>query len=105
TAGIPVALSDFPHPRPRARKTPGADTADVLAELAAAPVVGEQAAGEQAAREPATAPEPGLTQPLSGIRVLDLGLALSGPTCGRILAEFGAEVVKISKPDAGVAGY
>ena len=37
--------------------------------------------------------------------MLDLGLALSGPTCGRILAEFGAEVVKISKPDAGVAGY
>ena len=37
--------------------------------------------------------------------MLDLGLALSGPTCGRLLAEFGAEVVKISKPDAGVAGY
>jgi crotonobetainyl-CoA:carnitine CoA-transferase CaiB-like acyl-CoA transferase len=37
--------------------------------------------------------------------VLDLGLALAGPTCGRILAEFGAEVVKIGNPTAGVAGY
>jgi crotonobetainyl-CoA:carnitine CoA-transferase CaiB-like acyl-CoA transferase len=37
--------------------------------------------------------------------VLDLGLALAGPTCGRILAEFGADVVKIGNPTAGVAGY
>jgi crotonobetainyl-CoA:carnitine CoA-transferase CaiB-like acyl-CoA transferase len=37
--------------------------------------------------------------------VLDLGLALSGPTCGRILAEFGADVVKIASPGKGVAGY
>ena len=46
-----------------------------------------------------------LSQPLSGIRVLDLGLALAGPTCGRILAEFGANVVKIGNPAAGVGGY
>jgi crotonobetainyl-CoA:carnitine CoA-transferase CaiB-like acyl-CoA transferase len=95
-AGVPVALSEFPGPRPRARRPAGADTADVLAELAATP--------DEAPAAPA-GPEPDLAQPLSGIRVLDLGLALSGPTCGRILAEFGAEVVKISKPDAGVAGY
>jgi crotonobetainyl-CoA:carnitine CoA-transferase CaiB-like acyl-CoA transferase len=97
-AGVPVALSEFPGPRPRPRRPVGADTADVLAELAAAPPAGEPAAAPPG-------PEPDLAQPLSGIRVLDLGLALSGPTCGRILAEFGAEVVKISKPDAGVAGY
>jgi crotonobetainyl-CoA:carnitine CoA-transferase CaiB-like acyl-CoA transferase len=96
-AGVPVALSEFPGPRPRARRPAGADTAAVLAELAATP-------DEAPAAAPA-GPEPDLAQPLSGIRVLDLGLALSGPTCGRILAEFGAEVVKISKPDAGVAGY
>ncbi len=36
--------------------------------------------------------------------MLDLGLALSGPTCGRILAEFGADVVKISSPHAGQPG-
>jgi len=39
------------------------------------------------------------------MRVVDLGLALAGPTCGRILAEFGADVVKIGNPAAGVSGY
>jgi crotonobetainyl-CoA:carnitine CoA-transferase CaiB-like acyl-CoA transferase len=96
-AGVPVALSEFPRPRPRPRRPAGADTADVLAELAATP--------DEAPVAVPAGPEPDLAQPLSGMRVLDLGLALSGPTCGRILAEFGAEVVKISKPDAGVAGY
>jgi crotonobetainyl-CoA:carnitine CoA-transferase CaiB-like acyl-CoA transferase len=101
TAGIPVALSDFPAPQPRPRRLPGADTADILAELGAAP----SAPGAAADAPDLAGPEPDLAQPLTGIRVLDLGLALSGPTCGRILAEFGAEVVKVSKPGAGVAGY
>jgi len=35
---------------------------------------------------------------LQGIRVLDLCIVLSGPTMGRTLAEYGAEVVKIDNP-------
>ncbi|MCL0029264.1 CoA transferase [Dehalococcoidia bacterium] len=32
---------------------------------------------------------------LNGIRVLDMCIILAGPTCGRTLAEYGAEVIKI----------
>jgi len=37
-------------------------------------------------------------RPLAGVRVLDLTRVLAGPTCGRTLAEHGAEVMRISAP-------
>ncbi len=39
--------------------------------------------------------------PLKGIKVIELGTLIAGPSCGRILAEFGAEVIKIESPDGG----
>ncbi len=39
--------------------------------------------------------------PLQGIKVLELGALIAGPFCGRILAEFGAEVIKIEAPGGG----
>lgn len=39
--------------------------------------------------------------PLAGIKVLELGTLIAGPFCSRILAEFGAEVIKVESPDGG----
>lgn len=41
------------------------------------------------------------TRPLEGIRVLELGNFIAAPTTGRILAEFGAEVIKVERPGIG----
>jgi formyl-CoA transferase len=40
-------------------------------------------------------------RPLAGLKVLELGQLIAGPFAGKILAEFGAEVIKIESPDGG----
>ena len=39
--------------------------------------------------------------PLVGVKVIELGTLIAGPFCGRMLAEFGAEVIKIESPQGG----
>lgn len=39
--------------------------------------------------------------PLDGVRVLELGNYIAAPTAGRLLADFGAEVIKIERPGTG----
>ena len=40
-------------------------------------------------------------RPLAGLKVLELGQLIAGPFAGKVLAEFGAEVIKIESPDGG----
>lgn len=42
-----------------------------------------------------------MTGPLQGIKVIEIGQALAGPLAGAILADMGADVIKIEKPDGG----
>ncbi len=69
--------------------------ADVPAEPAEQGVGGTRPAAKQDA-EPAEKP-----LPLAGIRVIDLGTFLAGPYAASVMAEFGAEVLKVEHPLAG----
>jgi len=42
-----------------------------------------------------------VTLPLEGVRVIEVGQALAGPLAGVLLADMGADVIKIEKPDGG----
>ena len=39
--------------------------------------------------------------PLAGLKVVEMGTLIAGPYCARLLAEFGAEVVKVETPGEG----
>jgi crotonobetainyl-CoA:carnitine CoA-transferase CaiB-like acyl-CoA transferase len=95
--GYPVRLSRTPPKARGPRRRSDADRAELMSNLPQAP----------AEAKPPTPPPPpsdALGPPLQGIRVVDMSQVLAAPTAVRILAELGAEVVKINHPDNWLIG-
>ena len=42
-----------------------------------------------------------IPRPLTGMRVIEMGAVIAAPFCAALLAELGAEVIKIERPDGG----
>ena len=87
--GVQVRMSATPGAPGHPQHAPDADRDAILSSVAAA----QPPAPYRGA--------PRLSQALEGIRALDLCIILAGPTCGRTLAEFGADVIKIDNPSRG----
>jgi crotonobetainyl-CoA:carnitine CoA-transferase CaiB-like acyl-CoA transferase len=90
--GINVRMSGTPGSVRWARREPGADREDVLRSIPS------PAARPDAHAEP-------LRAALEGVKVLDLCIVLAGPTCGRTLAEFGADVIRIDSPHRAAVAF
>ena len=89
--GINARMSLTPGSVRGPAPTPDQHRGEILAELSPRP------ASEAPAHQDA------MRSALDGVKVLDLCIILAGPTMGRTLAEYGANVIKIDNPSRGSA--
>ena len=94
--GLPVHTAASSGWTPRPRQLPDADHDAVVAEAS------QPAAAAAAA---AVRPAEDITRAFEGLRVLDLTEILAGPSSGRILGEYGADVIKINAPNSTVTAH
>jgi crotonobetainyl-CoA:carnitine CoA-transferase CaiB-like acyl-CoA transferase len=97
--GVQVHLSRTPGSAGRA--SPRWESAVTAKAVRACTTAAAGRAAESAAAIGRTHPDGANRSPLAAldrIKVVELSILLAGPTCGRTLAEFGAEVVKIESP-------
>ena len=87
--GINARMSVTPGRVRGPAPTPGQHSEEILAELQ------PRSASEAPAHQDA------MRAALDGVKVLDLCIILAGPTMGRTLAEYGANVIKIDNPRRG----
>ena len=50
-------------------------------------------------------PQPTVSGPLSGLSVIELGSTIAGPFCARLLADFGADVIKVEQAEGDAVRY
>ena len=91
-AGFPVALSKTPPSATEPRHSLDADREALLAELVALEARGPG---------PVADGNESISSALEGMRVIDTTQILAGPSAAKVLAEFGAEVIKINNPKGG----
>jgi len=96
--GINTRLSVTPGAVRTPRAMPDAHRAQILQELSKRPPAGRGKNTLEAGQRDGEGSSDLLRSALQGIKVVDLCIVLAGPTCGRTLAEFGADVVKIDSP-------
>jgi len=98
-AGSPLGFSETPGAASAPRHAPGADRAGILADSTA------EAPERPMSARPAPENPTSAAQRVGELRVVDLTQILAGPSAGRILAEYGADVIKVNAPQRPIEAH